>query len=170
MVCSKISNLLHAFPCRNTRQSGLNCHSTNMYGGRGGGYFQDPCHPAIKRIDVGDEVASGALRYIQVTYKNAQNQDVLEPLHGRSTDSVLHRINLAQGEHIIAVIGRHSTHYKRGRIHQLGFLTRSVSGAKQIFGPYGAENGNLFVINADVVSFFGRSGSLIDALGFFYLP
>ena len=141
-----------------------------MYGGRGGRYFQDPCHPAIKRIDVGDKVESGMLRYIQVTYKNTQNRDALEPLHGSSTDSVLHRINLAQGEHIIAVVGYHSTHYTRGQIHQFGFLTRSASGAKQVFGPRGAENGNLFEINTDVVSFFGRSGSSIDALGFFYIP
>lgn len=159
--------------CRNTRQASLNCHSTDLYGGRRGGYFQDPCHPAIKRIDIGDNVdnsARGVLKYIQVTYKNAQNQDVLATQHGSTSQSVLHRINLAQGEHIIAVIGRHSTHYTTGRIHQIGFLTRSASGARQVFGPYGAENGNLFVVNADVVSFFGRSGSEIDALGFFYTP
>ena len=117
-----------------------------------------------------DNSARGVLRYIQVTYKNTQNRDVLATRHGSTTQSVLHRINLAQGEHIIAVVGRHSTHYTTGRIHQIGFLTRSSSGAKQVFGPYGAENGNLFVVNADVVSFFGRSGSEIDALGFFYTP
>lgn len=144
-----------------------------MYGGRGGSYFQDPCHPAIKRIDIGDHNdhnEAKIIRYIRVTYKNANNQDVMAPLHGGSHDTVLHRINLAEGEHIIAVIGRHTTDYAAGRIHQLGFLTRSPSGARQVFGPYGGDKGNLFVINASVVSFFGRSGGSLDALGFFYTP
>ena len=139
-----------------------------MYGGQSGSYFQDPCHPEIKQIDIGDSDGRGVLNYIQVTYRNVVAQDVLEPLHGSSINSVLHRINFSPREHIIAVIGRHSTDPIFGRIHQIGFLTIKASGARYVYGPYGTENGNLFVVNADVVSFFGRSGSELDALGFFY--
>ena len=55
-------------------------------------------------------------------------------------------------------------------MYQLGFLTQSASDARHVYEPYGSENGNLFVVNADVVSFFGRSGGDVDALGFFYTP
>ena len=80
-----------------------------MYGGQSGGYFQDPCHMGIKQIDIGDSDGRGVLNYIQVTYENIFTEDVLEPLHGSPTNSVLHRINFDPREHIIAVIGRHST-------------------------------------------------------------
>lgn len=103
-----------------------------------------------------------------MTYLNANNQEILAPLHGATHYTVLHRIYLASGEHIIAVIGRHSTGYRSGRIHQLGFLTRSPSGIRHVFGPYGAERGSLFIVNADVVSFYGRSGADLDAIGFLY--
>ena len=55
----------------------------------------------------------------------------IEPLHGifsHAGTAIPH-----QGERIIAVVGRHSTS-RKGRMYQLGFLTRSASGARHVYG------------------------------------
>ena len=83
-----------------------------MYGGPGGTYFEDPCHPDIRQIDIGGSYPRGVINYIQVTYLNAKYQEVLKPLHGTFSQAPLNRINLAQGERIIAVVGHHSTSRK----------------------------------------------------------
>ena len=80
-------------PYRNKRQSTTTCHRTAiLYGGRGGGYFEDDCYPAIRQIDIGDSDNYDAvpnLRYIQVTYLDANGQTVLATLHGRARFMVL---------------------------------------------------------------------------------
>ena len=77
-------------------------------------------------------------------------------------------VHLAVGECIIAVVGRATTNGLSGRVKQLAFLTRGSGRVRNVFGPYGHASGTLFIVNANVVSIFGRSGSSIDAVGFFH--
>ena len=75
-------------------------------------------------------------------------------------------VHLAEGEQIIAVVGRASP----SELKQLAFLTRGSTGVKQVFGPYGHETGTQFIVNANVVSIFGRNSFRIRAIGFFHVP
>jgi len=65
-----------------------------------------------------------------------------------------HVVHLAEGEQIIAVVGRATTNGQRGRVKQLAFLTRGSGGVRNVFGPYGPASGTLFLVNANVVSIF----------------
>ena len=94
----------------------------------------------------------------------SSNSEVWAPQHGNPS-STQQYIYFGPGEKIIAVVGRADGL----RLRQLAFITRAPNGIKHVFGPYGSSTvGDMFIINADVISFYGRSGSDIDSLGFFY--
>ena len=78
-----------------------------------------------------------------------------------------HHIILQPGEKISAVFG-----YADRLVRMLTFLTSTSSEFNQpyrrVFGPYGSlTTGDLFAVNSDIVAFFGRSGALLDSIGFF---
>jgi len=154
---------------RDTRA--LTCHATAQYGGTGGIYFRDDCHSAIKKIEIWSAVDTSVgevIRAIQITYRDALNRDHIGTRHGQN-EGTHHVVHLAEGEQIIAVVGR-VTNGQYGRVKQLAFLTRGSGGVRNVFGPYGHASGTLFIVNANVVSIFGRSDWSIDAVGFFYIP
>ena len=158
------------FPLHRYRRA-LNCHATAQYGGTGGYYFRDACHSAIKKIEIWSlappiQEEYLLIRGIQITYKDALNRDRIGTRHGLN-EGTHHVVHLAEGEQIIAVVGR-ATNGPSGRVKQLAFLTRGSGGVRNVFGPYGHASGTLFIVNANVVSIFGRSGSSIDAVGFFH--
>jgi len=166
----KYQNTMKWFPLhRNTRA--LNCHATAQYGGTGGIYFRDACHLAVKKIEIWsgvDTIHGEVIRAIQITYRDIFYRDHIGTRHGRN-EGTHYVVHLAEGEHIIAVVGR-ATNGQYGRVKQLAFLTRGSGGVRNVFGPYGRESGSLFIVNANVVSIFGRSNWSIDAVGFFYIP
>jgi len=161
--------IMEWFPLHRYRRT-LNCHATAQYGGTGGSYFQDACHSAITKIEIWSHVPQSQaelIRGIQITYRDALNRDYIGTRHGLN-EGTHHVVHLAEGEQIIAVVGRATTNGQRGRVKQLAFLTRGSGGVRNVFGPYGPASGTLFLVNANVVSIFGRSCASIDALGFFY--
>ncbi len=65
----------------------------------------------------------------------------------------------AKGEYFVRVDGRSGD-----RINQLKFTTNLGN----TFGPYGGNGGTPFSISGlRIEGFFGRSGSRLDAIGFF---
>jgi hypothetical protein len=71
-------------------------------------------------------------------------------------------IHFSPGERIIAVVGRSGD-----LLDNIAFLTEDPQGVRRTHGPFGGQGGAPFIVNADVNGFFGRSGALIDAIGFF---
>ena len=164
----KYQNTMKWFPLHRERRA-LNCHATAQYGGTGGYYFWDACHSAIKKLDIWSAVdgyLGEVIRGIQITYRDTLNRDHIGTRHGLN-EGTHHVVHLAEGEQIIAVVGR-ATNGPSGRVKQLAFLTRGSGGVRNVFGPYGHASGTLFIVNANVVSIFGRSGSSVDAVGFFH--
>jgi hypothetical protein len=139
----------------------LSTATVGPFGGGGGAPFQDPGPvPELSRI-LGISVRHG-------TYVDAISTTYLLPdgsqqtfSHGGSggTEDV---ISFSPGEHIIAVVGRSGD-----LLDNIAFLTEDPRGVRRTYGPYGGPGGTQFIVNADVNGFFGRSGSLIDSLGFF---
>jgi hypothetical protein len=148
-------SLVDALGCR------LRTAATRLYGGGGGGAFQDPGPiPELSRISR-IAIRSG-------TYVDAIATTYLLPdgssqsfSHGGTggTETVIH---FNPGERIIAVVGRSGD-----LLDNIAFLTKDPQGVRRTYGPFGGPGGAPFIVNADVNGFFGRSGALIDAIGFF---
>ena len=144
------------------------CQSTPAYGGIGGAAFADPCNSSITgitQINIG-VYQDILIQSIQVEYQTNAKTSFWAPKHGGlGAAAELYNITFQPEEQIIAVVGRADD----SRLRQIAFLTKAPDGVRNIFGPYGSTTiGSMFIINANVVSFFGRSGSDIDSLGFFY--
>ena len=128
--------------------------------------FADPCRlvAAIKEL----KVCSGAtvIQSIRAKYKYTDGSTAWTAVRGILCTRE-HHIILQPGEKISAVFG-----YEDHLVRMLTFLTSTSSEFNQpyrrVFGPYGSfTTGDLFAVNSDVVAFFGRSGSLLDSIGFF---
>ncbi|HEX2764951.1 MAG TPA: jacalin-like lectin [Allosphingosinicella sp.] len=131
------------------------------FGGSGGSAFQDPGPilelTRIERITIrsGSYVDSIATTY-RLPDGSAQTFS-----HGGAGGSA-HDIFFNSDEHIIAVVGRSGVY-----LDNIAFLTEDRQGVRRTHGPFGGQGGAPFIVNANVNGFFGRSGSLIDSLGFF---
>ena len=134
-----------------------------MFGGRGGGYFSYGCpRQRLTRIDLWTNH-----RFIRAIRTNYRSNTYGLP-HGS-----FYRISLRLGENIIAAIIK-TGEYHRGRaittrVKQLAFLTKYRNHIRQ-YGPYGEYKGDgiVRIITKNIVSFYGRSGHDLDALGFYY--
>ena len=52
---------------------------------------------------------------------------------------------------------------------RLYFVKKTTSGSAVIYGPYGVSASKYnFALIGDIKSFFGRHGSLLDSIGFYY--
>lgn len=136
---------------------------TKTYGGTGGDQFYDNFSVVgIKKIEVWYDTTT--IQGIQTTYINTSGTSFLSSLHGRSNKEFTKvTIPFSYGEKIIAIIGHHDN-----LVRNIVFLTETLSGARHVYGPYGGKANTMFVVNRNVVAFFGRSGGSIDALGFCY--
>ena len=83
-------------------------------------------------------------------------------------------INLRYGENIVAAIVRTGDYYGNGmRVRQLAFLTMCNGQLKQ-YGPYGGHMSggdrttSVYIITRHIVSFKGKKGADLDAIGFYY--
>lgn len=130
---------------------------SSMYGGSGGDLFRD-------ELGVGPithvEVRHGTyIDAIQVTYGATQ-----QPRHGGS-GGMLDAFDLVSGERIIVVFGRWGRY-----LDQIGFVSVRPDNTLRQHGPYGGTGGEPFYIIGVVDAFFGRSGTLIDAIGAYLQP
>jgi hypothetical protein len=128
-----------------------------QYGGGGGGAFDDSGYIGpITSITVrhGEYVDA-----IQVTYGGQQAPQ--QGGDGGQADT----ISLAQGEQVIAVVGRSGD-----LVDQIQFVTVSPGNVLKTYGPYGGGGGSPFYINGAVASFFGSSGEYLDAVGVWVNP
>ena len=70
-------------------------------------------------------------------------------------------IMLARGESVIGAIGRAGD-----LLYKIGFITKDQAGVTAIYGPFGGEGGESFIVYQDIVSLCGRAGNAVDAIGF----
>ena len=149
------------------RLSRAPCYSTPAYGGFGGAAFADPCSNVAGIVQITLSAYSDVVKSLRVKYQPFGNGEPFwAPQHGDLV-TTQHQLYFGEGEHIIAIVGRADSL----RLRQIAFLTRTPTGQRHVFGPYGSTTlGEMFTINANVVSFFGKSGADIDSLGFFYRP
>lgn len=137
--------------------------TSGAFGGGGGISFSDdvlvmdPMAVGISSI----AIRSGSyVDSLQVTYLRADGSTYTPPAHG-GLGGDLTTINFATGEYITALLGRSGRY-----VDQLTFLTEIPrSGDRNTYGPYGGDGGASFVVNAEVLGFFGRSGQYLDAIG-----
>lgn len=130
-------------------------------GGSGGGPFDDVAAApadviAIKSVRIRHGWMVDA---IQVEYLLSNGKTYTAAGHGGGGGGES-TITFEEGETIIRVEGRSGS-----LIDQLTFTTRTRSGKTQTYGPYGGGGGGPFVIGGNVKGFFGRSGSMLDAIG-----
>ena len=140
------------------------CSFTTLYGGSGGGYFDDGCPHGIRRIDI--HYQGHTIRAIRLRYINQQGSEYDSASHGHQVGTH-YQVNLSSGEEIVAMVGR----YTSSRIQQLAFLTQHPTNRyiRHTFGPYGNAQGSLFIENrGNIVAVYGRKGYDLDAVGFKY--
>lgn len=139
----------------------LSTDTAGPFGGGGGSAFQDPGPvPELSRI-LRISVRHGTyVDAIATTYLLPDgSEQTFSHGGGGGTEEVIH---FNSGERIIAIVGRSGD-----LLDNIAFLTEDPQGVRRTYGPYGGPGGAQFIVNADVNGFFGRSGSLIDQLGFF---
>lgn len=137
------------------------CLPTNKFGGSGGRYFSYGCpHQRLSKIEIW--TGNGIIRGLRTNYNHQRFGE------GNSR----HVINLKKGENIIGAIIKTGNWLNYGqRLKLLAFLTRYNNRIYK-YGPYGSGSGpgTTRIILKNIVSFFGRCGGDIDAIGFYYRP
>ncbi|HYD38656.1 MAG TPA: jacalin-like lectin [Allosphingosinicella sp.] len=135
----------------------VNVNTTGLHGGTGGTAFADPVpvpgQTFIKQI----VIRSGSLiDSISTTYINPDGTTTVATHGGGGGQPTTIVFN--PGETITAVTGRSGKF-----VDSLTILTSD----RRVFGPFGGTGGTPFVVNANILGFVGRSGTLIDSIGFF---
>ena len=113
-------------------------------------------HGTVKRI----VIRSGTfIDSIQITYQLPNGQLSHGGHHGLGEGKIdTIDINIDGGERIVGILGKSG-----GFLNQLGFVTNMG----RIFGPYGSWDGGAFTVNScEIRGIFGRSGLVIDSIGF----
>lgn len=137
----------------------MKCKRTMAHGGNGGSPFQDNLTQAVRMA--GFVIRHGSyVDGLMGIYKDAKNNTLPGMWYG-GTGGKQDAVAFADDEHLIKVSGRSGSN-----VDQLTFVTN-----KRTYGPYGEGGGTPWEITttAKLVGFFGRSGSLIDQIGFFEL-
>ena len=140
--------------------------SSPTHGGSGGTYFNDPISthsPQIVgiralRIRRGNQVDS-----IQATYILEDGATWVAPKHGGSGGSESY-IQFDAGEFITRVDGKTNGTL----VDQFTFTTEKADGTVRKYGPYGNTGRTAFSVSGHVIGLLGRSGNLLDAIGFHY--
>jgi hypothetical protein len=140
-----------------------NLYANLMFGGTGGTPFDDITSATGIVVGISSiTIRSGSeVDAIQVNYILSDGSIYTGATHG-GTGGNPTTINLTDDETIISMQGRSGS-----AIDQIIFTTRNTSGTLKVYGPYGGTGGSPFVVNGVVGGFFGRSGSGLDALGFY---
>ena len=130
---------------------------TQQFGGSGGNAFSDDLTQSC-RIGTVKVWSGSSVDAIEVIYVKPSGATYSGGRHGGSGGDA-RSFNLAANESIVRVDGRSG-----GRVDQLKFTTNLGN----VHGPYGGGGGNAFALPAlQVDGILGRSGSDLDAIGFF---
>ena len=155
--------------------AGLQIMKSELTGGSGGTPWDDdvlehsPTIVGVRSVTVGH--VRRFIANIQVTYLLADNSTYTAKKHG-GTPHLYYRsptIILENDERIVRVEGKVNG-FSRGLVNQMTLITENADGVIRQHGPYGRGGKTAFSVEGYVVGFHGSSGSLTDALGFFYLP
>ncbi|KAL5510318.1 hypothetical protein EMCRGX_G005845 [Ephydatia muelleri] len=138
--------------------------NSGLTGGSGGNSFDDTAGNIIGVTSItihhGNQVDG-----IQATYLRTDNSTFEGPYHGGNGGSPT-TINFAADEVIVEVYGKTNNVL----VDQITFVTRKRDGSTQTYGPYGMTGETPFSVKGRVASLFGRSGNLLDAIGFTFYP
>lgn len=143
----------------------VSCHQQGTFCGTGGGWFNDGCSTSTTITKFELWYSGSTVRAIKATFSHGSGS-----IHGVAENN--HAVKtFANGEKIIAAVVLCGTLGNLGgRVKQIGFVTQNSNGVVSSFGPYGASGGNnMYIVSKNVVSFFGRAGADVDAIGFNYL-
>ena len=142
--------------------------NSTLFGGAGAGHFDDYNENITgivgMRIRAGDLVDS-----IQVTYRLKDGNTFNAPMHG-GTGGSEHAFNLTNCEYLTRIEAKKVLYNSDAHITGLTLY----SNMNNTYGPYGGRimvNPSTFsVIAAEIVAFFGRSGSgdVLNAIGVYY--
>ena len=152
---------MHVLLCSSVNQD---CEPEGgLYGGPGGGYFDDGCDRGkIQEVRVYAALFAGDFRIQAIVTVYEQETTT----HGIPSGSPAFTVDVGSDEAIVAVVGNagDTNHYF---LNQLGFIVMAEDGSTQLYGPAGeATDGDNFIFCGEVQSFRGRSGSIMDAIGF----
>ena len=149
---------------------------TGDYGGTGGTFFHDDhdCTvTGINKIEIWH--SSTDIRGIRTQYSLSSGNTDTTDVHGSSlSDYVYNSLTLSQGETVTAVVGVTGTGPSSDPdgsldlVRSIAILTELSSGEKKQYGPFGGTGTDLFVVHKDIVAFYGRVGSAIDSIGFYF--
>ena len=124
-------------------------YATQLYGGEGGSPFNFQ-GGTLRAINIR---SAKLIDSIQLEFENGE---ISGYYGGNGGDA--YRINLLSDEYIVTINGRSAA-----KVDSLTFVTNTG----RVFGPYGGTGGDPFqVSNCKLKGIFGRSGTLIDAIGF----
>lgn len=140
---------------------------SDVFGGTGGNAFDDTSIYSPPLVGISQiQIWSGeTVNAIQVKYALLGFDFLIANQHGEQGNGTLTTINFPDGEIVVAIEGR----TEGGYISQLTFITRKQDGSKGKYGPFG-ENGKCsFSIYGKIIGLYGKSGSLIDQIGVFYI-
>ena len=142
------------------------CSLSQLYGGSGGSFFQDPCDSDMAAIII---KSGGIVDSIQTVYSSNNKDGPIPTRHG-GTGGTKHVVALGENDYIIAVVGSYGrTIWCKNCISELGFVTMNEkSGMQNMHGPYGLKRGRLLVFVGEIAGFFGRAGQYLDAIGCYY--
>ena len=135
-------------------------------GGSGGHVFDDnilshsPTIVGIKELWIrhGNQIDS-----LQAKYLRADGSTFVAGKHGGNGGTETH-LQFADGEKITEVRGDSNG----ALVDQLTFVTTTSSGAQKVYGPYGRTGKTPFSLQRQIIGFYGRSGNLLDSVGFYH--
>ena len=136
--------------------------NSGLFGGPGGTPFNESCHQivGIERIKIhyGQFVDR-----LEVTYK-LRDGECLSTAYGGPQGAENREIVFVDDERICGITVRSGEY-----VDSLAFITYrmfNLVGMKK-YGPFGGPGGqNCTVLSPHIREFFGRAGSLLDAIGF----
>ena len=137
---------------------------SQQIGGSGGLAWNDPVEThsphivGIKAIRIrhADRIDS-----IQVTYLLTDGSTYIAPKHGGDGGSETN-VEFDEGEEIVKVLASVNR-----LVVQLTFFTKSANGIEKKYGPFGEKGATPYQVTGKMVGVFGRSGELLEAIGFY---
>ena len=134
---------------------------SQLFGGTGGGYFNDYIDNNNITGIVGMSIRAGfIIDSIQVTYRLKDGNNYTAPMRGGAGGAEI-SFTLADGEKLTRMEGMTDGVYI--------FMLTFYSNLNNVYGPYGTLDGTQFSFAAtEIIAFFGRVGGILDAIGVYY--
>lgn len=136
---------------------------TPLFGGTGGEAFDDTLlAPArITRMTALTIRSGQYIDALQATYLLENGETWTAPMHGRGGGSS-YTINFMDREQLNTILLRTGD-----LVDQLTLVTRREGHPDHVYGPYGETGGMPHFVTGHMLALYGRSGDMVDALGFY---